>query len=285
MKPVVEYIDYRQYLLDYYAEQKRCSGFTWRAFAKLAGFSSGSYLKLVCDGKTRLTVDGATKTATAMGLAGFELQYFLLMVDYNDSKDSSKKKKAFDAMIAFASSHNVRTMDGNAFAYFDSWKNPVLRELAVAMPNANFSEMAERCYPEITPLEVAETIAFLKDNNLLVQDKEGHYHCIDRAITTGNMQSVPEPVHSMQLQMSELAIDALKKLPVAERNFSGVTMGITAKAYEKILAEMAKFRRRVLAIATEDEETEQVYRLNLQLFPLTKPLTSKNENSSTDEMK
>ena len=50
MKSVIEYKDYREYVLDYYRERKRTSAFTWREFAKIAGFASGSYLKLVCDG-------------------------------------------------------------------------------------------------------------------------------------------------------------------------------------------------------------------------------------------
>ena len=50
MKTVTEYKNYREYILDYYKERKRCSAFTWREFAKIAGFASGSYLKLVCDG-------------------------------------------------------------------------------------------------------------------------------------------------------------------------------------------------------------------------------------------
>ena len=82
MKSVVEYKDYRQYILDYYGERKRSSAFTWREFARLAGFASGSYLKLVCDGKTRLLEEGAKKTALAMGLLGFEYDYFVLMVRY-----------------------------------------------------------------------------------------------------------------------------------------------------------------------------------------------------------
>ena len=51
MNPIAEYNDYRRYMRDYYQERKRTSYFSWREFAKLAGFSSSGYLKLVCDGK------------------------------------------------------------------------------------------------------------------------------------------------------------------------------------------------------------------------------------------
>lgn len=61
MKPIVEYLDYRMYMREFYEERKRTSAFTWREFSKLAGFSSSGYLKLVCDGKTRLCSAGAEK--------------------------------------------------------------------------------------------------------------------------------------------------------------------------------------------------------------------------------
>ncbi|WP_290994053.1 TIGR02147 family protein [Fibrobacter sp.] len=39
MNPIAEYNDYRRYMLDYYEERKRTSYFSWREFAKRAGFS------------------------------------------------------------------------------------------------------------------------------------------------------------------------------------------------------------------------------------------------------
>ena len=53
---------------------------------------------------------------------------------------------------------------------------------------------------------------------------------------------------------------------------SGITMGLTQRSYERIRKELAACRRRIVAIASEDDETEQVYRLNLQLFPMSEKL-------------
>ena len=102
MKSVTEYKNYREYVLDYYQKRKRCSAFTWREFAKDAGFASGSYLKLVSDGKTRLREESAKKTALAMGLVGFEFDYFVLMVRYENAKTDLEKKKCFEEMQALA---------------------------------------------------------------------------------------------------------------------------------------------------------------------------------------
>ena len=68
MKPITEYQDYRRYMQEFYEEEKRNSAFTWREFARLSGFVSPTYLKLVCEGKTRLKNDGVDRTARAMGL-------------------------------------------------------------------------------------------------------------------------------------------------------------------------------------------------------------------------
>ena len=69
--------------------------------------------------------------------------------------------------------------------------------------------------------------------------------------------------------MSKLATPAID-LPVEERHFSGITMGLSRESYNKIENLLDEFRRKIVAIAAEDKNIEQVYRLNLQLFPLTK---------------
>ena len=70
------------------------------------------------------------------------------------------------------------------------------------------------------------------------------------------------------------------ELPKDERNFSGVTMGVSKETYDRIVNLLDEFRSKIIAIAAEDKNIEQVYRLNLQLFPLTKNIKeNKNEKA------
>ena len=79
--------------------------------------------------------------------------------------------------------------------------------------------------------------------------------------------------------MSKLATPAID-LPVNERNFSGVTMGLSRESYNKIETVLDECRQKIISIAAEDKNIEQVYRLNLQLFPLTKNVKEcENENA------
>ncbi len=161
MKSIIEYKNYREYVLDYYQERKRCSAFTWREFAKDAGFASGSYLKLVSDGKTRLREESAKKTALAMGLVGFEFDYFVLMVRYENAKSDQEKKKCFEEMQALGEANRVKILGSEMYTYYETWKHSVVRELAVAMPGAKPNEIAKMCKPAISAADVSDSLRFL----------------------------------------------------------------------------------------------------------------------------
>jgi uncharacterized protein (TIGR02147 family) len=272
MKSVTEYKNYREYVLDYYQERKRCSAFTWREFAKIAGFASGSYLKLVCDGKTRLREEGAKKTALAMGLTGFEFDYFVLLVRYEGAKTEQEKKKCFEKMQALGEANRVKILGSEMYTYYETWKHSVVRELAVAMSGAKPNEIAKVCKPAISAADVSDSLRFLLKAGLLTRDIKGNYHQTSTSLSTGNLNVVAVAVHSLLRQMGEFALDALDKLPISERHFSGITMGMTAESYKKVVDEIAAFRKRIVSIVSADKKIEKVCRLNMQLFPLTEKI-------------
>ena len=283
MKTVTEYKDYRQYILDYYSERKRSSAFTWREFARLAGFASGSYLKLVCDGKTRLREEGAKKTASAMGLLGFEYDYFVLMVRYESAKTNREKKKCIEEMRALSDAHHVKILGSDLYTFYETWKHSVVRELAVAMPGAKPHEIAKVCRPAISAADVSASLSFLMKSGLLTRDIKGNYHQTNRSLTTGRLNVVAVAVHSLLRQMGEFALDALDKLPISERHFSGITMGVTAESYAKVVEELALCRKRIVAIVSKDKKLERVCRLNMQLFPLTENINKDSDESGKGE--
>jgi uncharacterized protein (TIGR02147 family) len=284
MKEIVEYTDYRKYIQDYYDERKRNSAFSWQEFARNAGFSSAVFLKYVCEGKKNLSVSAAGSVASAMGLAGFEQTYFVLMVSYAHAKDDKSKRAAFEERCALANAHKVRVLGSDEFNYFKSWKNPVLRELAPHMPGAKPLEIAHACKPKISAAEVSETLDFLVKAKLLKKDRDGNYHQTDKAIKMAPVEAVPLAARDLQRQMGEFALKSID-LPIAERMMSGYTLGLTRRAYERIKKETEDYYRRVVAIATEEDETEQVYRLNVQLFPLSERLNKNETDLNKDKTK
>ena len=269
MKDVLEYTSYRQYIADYYAEKKAKSAFTWQEFTRAAGFSSPVHLKYASEGRLNLSDAAALRVAQAMHLVDFEQEYFCEMVKFDNAKTDAEKKAAFSKMLSIAEAHKAKIIEGDSFRYFESWRNPVLRELAPAMPGAKPLALAKACRPAITAAEVSETLNFLVKAGLLKKDEEGRYVQTDTFVTTGPMEVTPVAVRGMHRQMGEFAVDAVESVAQDERHFSGLTMGLTHKAYDEIVQEIDACRKRIAAIATRDAEVDDVYRLNFQLFPLT----------------
>lgn len=277
MKPVIEYQDYHAYLSDYYEERKRTSAFSWREFAKIAGFVSPSYLKDVCSGKTNLSKVTMGRVADAIGLVGHEVDYFEAMVQFGNAKTDEVKKKFLEQMQSIALDHKVRIVDKDAFEYYDSWKNPVVRELAPLMPGAMPGEIAKMCTQEISALEVRKSLAFLERAGFLKQVGENVYVQTEKSVE-GSKEGLPLAIRSMHREMGNLAVDSLDRFSSSERNVTGVTMGIDRETYERIVHELDECRKRITAMAEECCNIKQVYRLNLQFFPLSKEV-EKNEET------
>ncbi|MBO7104723.1 MAG: TIGR02147 family protein [Fibrobacter sp.] len=269
MKDVLEYANYRQYIADYYAEKKAKSAFTWPEFAQAAGFSSPVYLKYVSEGRFNLSDAAVERVAKAMHLADYEQEYFAEMVKFDHAKKDADKKAIFKKMLSIAEAHKTKILEGDAFRFFEDWKNPVIRELAPSMPGAKPLALAHACRPEITAAEVSETLKFLLKAGLLKKDEIGNYIQTEKSVTTGNMEATPVAVRGMHRQMGQFALDAIEGVAQDKRHFSGITLGITHDAYEEIVEEIAECRKRIIAIATKNAATDEVYRLNMQFFPMT----------------
>ena len=268
MKRIIEYEDYRKYLRDFYEEHKRIGAFTWRDFSKLAGSNSASFLKMVCDGKNGLSKLGVERVANAMALNGDELIYFRALVTFCQTKKENERKKAYEEMQAIASEYKVRVLEGESFKFYESWQYPVIRELAPMMPGAKPLEIAKRCAQPITAAEVRASLDFLVKSHFLTKTAEDTYELADKVLKVSSA-AIPLAVRSMQSQMAEFAKNAIENVPSEKRDFSGVTMGIDKDDFNEIVAELKELRKKVISIATRKKGGENVYRLNLQLFPLT----------------
>ena len=271
MKPITDYQDYRLYMRDFYEEQKRKTGFSWREFSKVSGFSSSAYLKLVCDGKTRLSKIGITRVAKAMKLSKMQSEYFAAMVVYCDSQDSPSRKSALEKMQSIAENCKVRIVGDDACRYFESWWNPVLRELATLMPGATPLQISNMLYGGVTRLDVQEALDFLVDAGFLARVAPNTYEQTDMAIS-GASDAIPKAILSMHSQMAELAKKIVNGLPKSERNFSGLTIASNQQTYELIVKELDACRRKIASIVANAEGANRVYRINLQVFPVTKEI-------------
>lgn len=269
MKSIVDYKDFRLYMRDFYEERKRTSAFSWREFNALAGFSSPNFLKLVCDGKSKLSRVKIANVALAMQLEGYERTYFELLVLLDLAKDDNSKKEILLKLDAIAVEHKVRIVDSDAFEFYESWEYAVIRELAPMMPGAQPREIAGACNEEISAEEVSRVLNFLVKKGFLKKDDEKTYSQTENTVVC-SPEALPIALRSMHREMAEFGKKAIDKYPVETRHFMGITLGVNDEIYGKVVQEIENCCKRINAITADCQNLDQVYRMNIQLFPFTK---------------
>jgi uncharacterized protein (TIGR02147 family) len=270
MPSVFAYSDYRAFMRDAFAEKKASSRFSWREFAKRAGYASPVFLKLVAEEKSSLSTEGIERVGLALGLTDKEQEFFRLLVPFTHETNNEKKQKLFNEMRKIAALCKNHVVEANLYDYYKEWYHSVIRELA---PNVSSeSEISKLLVPKVPLPQVKASIALLLKLGLLERDSQGKYRQTGKHLTTGeNINSMAVRKHHKN--MGTLAVAALEDVLKEERDISGITMGLSKEGFEAVKAEIANFRRKIKEIAVQSEskeEPESVYRINLQLFPLSK---------------
>lgn len=276
MKPIAEYENYRDIVQDFYDENKSRGTLTWRGFAGIAGFASSGYLKLVCQGKANLSDAGILQVAKAMKLTGPETAYFKELVLLNQSKTVSDKDRSLKNLEKLSQKCKTRILRDDSLEYFSNWHNAVVRELAPQSPSkARPSNIGRQVLPEISAAEVTRALKFMTATGILAKSEDGHYVQTDKVLSSGNKDVSSIALRGFHKQLGKLAIEALDRIPVDERNSSDLVIGITTEQYKKLVQKIVDFRREILEIVTETSDMDRVYCLQMNLFPLSHKITSK----------
>src|SRR5574344_1843450 len=89
---IYEYLDYREFLLDYYNFKKASSNsFSLRVFSDKIGFKAKDFISRVMNGEKNLSPSSASKIASGLNLSIRERSFFEALVLFNQA-DSTKER-------------------------------------------------------------------------------------------------------------------------------------------------------------------------------------------------
>lgn len=271
MEPVLSYIDYRQFIKAFYEEKKKSSKLTYREFAKLAGFSSPVFIKLVIEGKANLRKSSIVKLCNAMELKKKDRSYFKNLVLFCQAKDVETKMQYLDILKGIQSTLSINKLCEEQFKYFSKWYHPVIKELLDIIEfDGDYDKLGQLVNPQITGREAKQSVKLLLDLKLIEKIKDGQYKATHKFISTSGLSIGTLAIRNVQKKLASLAGSAVDSTPKKDRDISGVSISISSKSMEKIKDELAKCRKRILEITSEDSMSDSVYRVNLHLFPISK---------------
>lgn len=268
-KSVFEYDDYRQFLKDYFNQQKKLrASFSHRFFAQRAGLSSPSFYLDVVKGKFNLTMKTLPRMIKGLKLQGKAARFFENLVWFNQTKDTSEREKYFQKIVALRKSSKLFRLNKKHYSYFNHYYYAIIRELAVFSDwNNDIKKLASMLNPPISPHEAQNALDCLLDLGLLIKTKRGKYEQQQAGITTSQIPvSILKAARRDFIELSKRASDTMGP---DKRYIAHTTLSMSKKSLKKATQIMDEARAKIVELALNDDKVEQVQELIFQLFPVS----------------
>ena len=273
---IFEYTNYRDFLRDSYVFLKETTGyFSYRYFSKKAGFSSPNYLKLVIEGDRNISEDSVHRFSMAFKLKTKEADFFERLVAFTQASNNSEKAEYALKILQSKIYQQLHPLTKDRLEYYSRWYQIGVRELALCKNIKNDPAwVAQQFRPSLSEKQARDAIDSLIRLGMLKENKSKNLVACEQNVTTPNevTSSLVAIYHKEMMDKAKLSIDITDK---KEREISSICVPVSEKTFEKMKNRIQDFKKELIALASEDQDPEQVYQLNLQLFPLTNKVGAK----------
>ena len=272
-KKIFEYLDYREFLKDYYQQKKNANpSFSLRVFSDKIGFKAKDFISRIKNGDKNLSIQSIPKVAKGLKLGKHETSFFMSLVKFNQARSMDERNTAFEEMqevlkvIRFAEKQYL--LGHCQYLIFSHWRHLTIRSLIGMFGfNGDYKTLAKQVSPKITVTEAKESVQLLEESMLIKKDAEGNYKLTDSAITTGDRTS-RLALRGFHQHCLKLGADSIDREPPDSRHISGLTLGISKESYHRIVERVNAFRKEIALIAEEDSDADKVYQMQFLLFPV-----------------
>lgn len=268
-RPIFEYLDYREFIADFYRAKKGKAGtkYSLSIIAKKAGISRMAVQHLVA-GTRHLSLDKAHSIASALQLKTKEKDYFENLIRFNKAKNSRDKQQWFKAMMKSKESPILdMLLSDSQMGVFKDWFYPVIAEMSYL---EGFEASPEWVQPrlglKVRKKDIVEALSYLEAHHFL-NKRKGTY------LASPELKSQIYKRYCM-IQSEKLA-DAIAVLPSQEREWETLTIAVSNSNANKakfMIRNFSKELRRTLAeeADTNKPQKDQVLQINLGLWAAAK---------------
>lgn len=284
------YLDFRVYLSDWYAFRRTQSKndlrpYSYGVFSAAADIKSPNYLKMIIEGKRNLSDDMIAKFAKALGLTKELAVEFKALVRFGQCTDPAERNYLLKELADLRMQQQVKTGEINeqAIDKMPNWIGWILYA-ALDQEGVEFKpeKLRELLRGKATDSEIQEALKNLvRSGDILMDETTGRLQ--KAAHSTEQREEIPPAlVRKLQSHLMYLGLESLFQDAPSDREFGSLTLALTRTEFEELRFKLRQLRKQThkdQAIRRMTSKGEQVYQLNLQLFPVTKG--QKNSSSTT----
>jgi uncharacterized protein (TIGR02147 family) len=266
---IFDYLDYREFLRDFYKEQKRKHYYFSFRFLSQKTKIDPAHIARVFQCKRHLSEKSLAPFVALCKFNEEEKRYFDQLVSFNMARTDRQASQAFETLLSLSNIKSL-TLRPEQYAFYTKWYYTAVRALIALRPFSarDCRRIAQALSPCITAGQARDAIKLLLKLGLVQKNQDGILNVTDEHITTGT-QWRSLAVNAFQAETLRLAQESLDRHAKALRDISTVTIGIKHARMDEIRQRIAEFRKSIINCAEEDQDPDDVYQLNIQLFPLT----------------
>jgi uncharacterized protein (TIGR02147 family) len=268
MRPLKEYMEYRDFLRDFYEENKNQKPyFSFRYMGNKLSIDP-SHLAKIFQKQRHVGENTIQPLIKFCDLKDSDAEYFETLIRFNKAKSEREYKMFFDKLLALKGV-KAEVLESNKYEFYTKWYYTAVLSLLDFFPfSDDYKALATKISPPITENETRKAIAVLEKLELIKRNPDGFYTPTKQIITTGEPVRTAA-IRAFQLETIRLAGESLSRHPKEKRNISTVTITVSEDTLEKLNEMIKIFRENSLKLAKEEKNSEKVYQLNIQLFPLS----------------
>lgn len=279
-KPLLnKYLNYREYLRDYYLYKKKTQKglrpYSYSVFAAAADIKSPNYLKLIIDGKRNLSDEMAVKFSKALQFNKAETIEFCLLVLYSQENDALKRNQYLRDIADLRVEQQIQSGEIKRENYdgAPSWVAWVLYTMCDQEGVTLDADKLKKLFRgKASEDQIRQALKTLVEQKQIVI----HGDQFERHPDQHPKEVVPALVRKLQAELNYLGMESLFEDSAKVREFGTLTLALTEEEFERYRFELRQLRKRIHrenAVQRESAPGERVYQINLQLFPITESVT------------
>lgn len=268
MIDVLEYLEYREFLKDWFVDSKKDNPFTsYRYLGQKTGVDP-AWLVRVFQKEGHLNENTLPVFIRLCGMDDRRAEYFKTLYRFNKTKAKQTLSELYYRLMELRSLE-TRVLSQPELAYFGSWACAALRALiGISKDTSDIDKLAKKLNPNISQDEARNALGILKQLGLVIPDGNGGWNITDQILSTGG-EVKSHAVRNFHRRTIELAQEALDRHNPDDRDISSVVFTADESDLPEIKHRIEDFRRALLQFTHRSEKADRVYALNIALFPLS----------------
>jgi len=280
MPDILDYLEYREFLRDWFIESKKENRFTsYRYLGQKTGVDP-AWLVRVFQKEGHLNEEALPAFIRLCGFDDRRAEYFRILYRFCKTKAKSSLSELYCRLMELREME-ARVLTSPEFMYFGNWACTALRALiGISENTSDLHAVANHLNPPISQNDARNALEVLKQLKLIEKDGHGGWNITQQIVTTGG-EVKSSAVRDFHRRTLELAQESLDRHPIAERDVSSIVFTVDQADIPEFKQRIEDFRRGLLQFAKKSEHANRVYALNVSMFPLSEVV----ENPSSSDPK